>query len=543
MAHSLQSAGVPFLITTNYAQALQHRVVLVYPRVSGQTLSEPALRAVAAHPGRGGTLLAMTVLGGGLEEVCGFGEAVPSKKHFEVHFNATNALTAGFNEPQERTIRVADPKNPELTAGTYAYTQPRFPPLAVFDDGTAAITERRFDSGGAAYAFGVDFGHLALVGFNNREEHIARSYVNQFEPTLDVLVRLVKNLYVAGEGGSGVTLGTVPSARALSVLITHDIDFTRSLSNALAYANFEKAAGIRATYFLQTKYVRDYSDDIFFHRTGVPYAQQLAALGMEVASHSVSHSPTFATFPPGDGAERYPTYAPFVQNVATTYNGSVLGELRVSKFLIEHFTGQQVLSFRPGHLSNPYSLPQSLAATGYRFSSSVTANNSLTHLPFRLTHDRRRQAETPIFEFPVTIEDEEKPRLGERVPQAVNVARQLARHGGTCVVLIHPDVLNHKLEFEKRFVAAVKDAAWFGTVAEFGDWWAARNEVALDTATQDRLKVVQLDVPKRLRGLSLQGLSGYKLQSVEPPIVRVGQANGQFVLDDAQGRVRLVFTR
>ena len=543
VAHGLKSAGVPFLITTNHAQALQHRVVLVYPVVSGQTMSVEALRAVAAHPRNGGTLLAMTVLGGGLEEVCGFARAEPSKKHFEVHFNATNTLTAGFNEPQERTIRIADPKHAELTAGTYAYLGPQSTPLAVYDDLTPAITGRRFESGGAAYAFGVDFGHLALVGFNNREEHIARSYVNQFEPTLDVLLRLVKNLYVAGESGGGVTLGTVPSARALSVMITHDIDYTRSLSNAVTYAKFEKDSGIRATYFLQVKYVRDYSDDIFFHAAGIPYVRQLAAMRMEVASHSISHSPVYATFPPGDGAEQYPAYAPFVQDQATTYNGSVLGELRVSKFLIEHFDGQKVVSFRPGFLSNPYSLPQSLHATGYRFSSSVTANNSLTHLLFQLTHDRRRQAETPIFEFPVTIEDEEKPKMGERVPQAVAVARQVARYGGSFVVLIHPDVLDHKLEFERRFVAAVKDAAWFGTVAEFGDWWAARNEVALDTAAQDRFKVVQLDIPKRIRGLSLQGLSGYALQSVEPATVRIGQANGQFVLDEAQGRVRLVFVR
>ena len=542
VAHSLKSAGVPFLITTNTAQAVQHRVVLVYPLVSGQVLEPEALRALAAHPGRGGTLLAVNVLGGGLEEVFGFTAATPSTLRSEVHFNATNTLTAGFNEPRERTIRIADPKHPELTAGTYAYTEPRFAPLAIFDDGAAAITERRFASGGVACAFGLDFGHLALVGFNNREERIARSYVNQFEPTLDVLVRLVKHLYVAGEGG-GVTLGTVPAGRALSVLITHDIDYTRSLSNAVAYAQFERSAGIRATYFLQTKYVRDFSDDIFFHRAGVGYIQQLSALGMELASHSVSHSPVYAKFPPGDGAERYPAYAPFVHTPRLTHNGSVLGELRVSKFLLEDCSGERIVSFRPGFLSNPYSLPQSLHATGYRFSSSVTANNSLTHLPFQLTHDRRRQAETPIFEFPVTIEDEEKPRLGERLPQAVNVARQLARHGGCCVVLIHTDILGHKLEFERRFVAAVKDAAWFGTIAEFGDWWAARNEVAVDTAAQGALKVVQLDVPRSLRGLTLHGLAGYRLQSVEPPATRVGQVNGQFVLAEATGPVRLVFTR
>src|SRR5438067_6345648 len=42
--------------------------------------------------------------------------------------------------------------------------------------------------------------------------------------------------------------------------------------------------------------------------------------------------------------------------------------------------------------------------------------------------------------------------LGERVPQAVELARQIDRYGGSFVVLIHPNILVHKLEFEKRFV-------------------------------------------------------------------------------------------
>jgi len=43
-----------------------------------------------------------------------------------------------------------------------------------------------------------------------------------------------------------------------------------------------------------------------------------------------------------------------------------------------------VVSFRPGHLSYPFALPQALQATGFAFSSSVTAGNALSHLPFRL---------------------------------------------------------------------------------------------------------------------------------------------------------------
>ena len=35
----------------------------------------------------------------------------------------------------------------------------------------------------------------------------------------------------------------------------------------------------------------------------------------------------------GDGTERYPDYHPFVANQETTTGGTILGELRVSRFL------------------------------------------------------------------------------------------------------------------------------------------------------------------------------------------------------------------
>src|SRR5208282_5917668 len=103
--------------------------------------------------------------------------------------------------------------------------------------------------------------------------------------------------------------------------------------------------------------------DVFFTADGVQNLLKLQAMNMEIASHSVSHSPVFSKFPMGDGKEQYPNYTPFVQNRIKTFNGEILGELRVSKFLMEHFLpGLRVDSFRPGHLENPFTLPEALMA-------------------------------------------------------------------------------------------------------------------------------------------------------------------------------------
>lgn len=115
----------------------------------------------------------------------------------------------------------------------------------------------------------------------------------------------------------------------------------------------------------------------------------------------------------GSGGERYPGYQPIVISRDKARDGSVLGELRISKLLIESLAKPvQVANFRPGHLSNPQVLPQALEATGYRFSSSVRAGNVLSHLPIHLTYGRGAESETGTIEFPLTVEEERAPLMG-----------------------------------------------------------------------------------------------------------------------------------
>ena len=45
LAHGLKAIGVPFIITDDYHRALTHKVVLVYPVISGAALSRAALGA------------------------------------------------------------------------------------------------------------------------------------------------------------------------------------------------------------------------------------------------------------------------------------------------------------------------------------------------------------------------------------------------------------------------------------------------------------------------------------------------------------------
>lgn len=534
LAHGLKSIGVPFVVTRDYREALKHRVILVYPTITGMSFSREAIRELGAVPRNGGTLIATQVLGGGLEEVFGYSGAVVASRNQEIRWNRAHPLMERMTDPAEWVTKLNGKQ--ENSVGTYAYVQARGA-LGSYPDGSVAVTAKDYDKG-HAYAIGLDLGALLLKGHNNRTDGFTNSFDNRFDPTLDVWLRLLKGMYQIGEPHA-VTIGTVPFGKSLSVMFTHDVDFTQSMANAVAYAEFERSKGLTGTYFVQAKYIRDYNDDIFFDDQGVQHLTRLAELGMELASHTVAHSASFSSFPMGTGEERYPSYRPFVKTRSKAYGATILGELRVSKFLIDRLSGgSAMVSFRPGELSNPFALPQALVATGFRYSSAATANNSLTHLPYQMTYDRLSESEVDIFEFPVTIEDEELPPMGERIPQAVTLAKQIARYGGSVVVLIHPNILGHKLEFEKQFYEAVKDWAWFGSMREFGDWWSARNELQVEGADEADQITVSIDAPHRISGVTLEVPVGWTIV----PQSGVRQDGRTIILETVEGTRLLHFT-
>ncbi len=539
LAHGLKSIGIPFRITRDVREALKHKVVLVYPMISGKVLSPEALQALAEFPKAGGTLIGVQVLGGGLNQIFGFRDAIASRQRYDLTLASGNPLLAGMTDPREQQLRVGIRDKGIEVMGTYGYTEASAP-LARFDDGTAAITQVAH-GGGRAYAIGLDLGFLLLKGYNNRGEELVKTFDNEFDPTLDVWLRLIKSMYRAAHE-EAVTLGTVPFGKSLSVMMTHDVDFTQSIKNAVDYAEYEKSQGVVGTYFIQVKYIRDYNDDIFFNDEGVRYVKRLADLGMELGSHTIAHSRVFNQFPMGSGRESYPSYAPFVKDRTTAYNASILGELRVSKFLIDHFSGQTVVSFRPGELSNPFGLPQALLATGYRYSSTATANNSLTHLPYQLNYDRLTDSEVEIFEFPVTIEDEALPKMGDRLPQALEVAKRISRYGGSVVVLIHPNILDHKLAFEKGFVEGVRSYAWFGSVGEFGQWWAARNRVEIDVARDSKSMRVTLKIPASVDGLTIEMPEGWEIARSGSSVRGAEQHGTVVTFPELQGTHTVLFT-
>lgn len=510
LVRGFKAHGIPFTMTEDPARATRHQVILAYPSISGRVLPTEALRGLANHVRGGGTLLTFDLAGGGLEELFGISSQTPGRSRSEIRW---------LNEdwaPEDRLTRFSGPRA-EAQEGSYGITTTTATRIADFDDGTAAAVCRR--AGGNACLLGVDLGSLTQRAMNGRAEQVSPRSANTYDPSLDLMYRWIRDLYVEGED-SPFLIGTAPAGRQGSLILTHDVDFTRSVANTPLFAQAVRSRNLSATFFIQTKVVRDWNDDVFFNDANLQPLRE-AAQGMEIGSHSVSHARTFASFPLGDGEESYPDYRPFVQSATDTRDGTILGELRVSRFLLEEMLGVPVRSFRPGYLANPQALPETLAATGYRYSSTLTANIALTHLPFQLTHARSGAALVPVWEFPVTIEDEHPPRLGERFDAATEVIDRIATHGGVAVVLIHPDITGHKLQFEERLMDHYARRLWIGSLDQFGAWWSARDRAeidfdgsSVDVTAPDVIEDLVILFPRTRTSLTVDGVRGFHHLSV-----------------------------
>jgi hypothetical protein len=413
--------------------------------------------------------------------------------------------------------------------------------LAAYEDGQTALVRHRVGRG-QTFVFGFNLGTILYRGQSCRDEWFGRADSNIYEPCADVFLRLLARIY--GDGNpAAVTLGTVPEGKPLAMILTHDVDYVRSVGFSRDFAEFEHSAGIEATYFIQTKYINDWLDSAFFDSACAGILRQLASLGHELASHSVSHSPVFAKFELGSGSERFPEYHPSVHNHELTYGGSIMGELRVSRYLLQSLLPEQpVLSFRPGYLASPAVLPQALQATGYRFDSSMTAPNCLSHLPYQQNRDRRASQELDLYEFPITVSDSMGGVFTDFLPAANTMAENLQRYGGCCVLLIHPNNIEDKLQFEKSFVQTWRNRAWFGTLGGFGRWWAARDHAGVDVESGPGEARIRLRLAEPIAGLPLRVPRDWTQPRASQGTV-TGHGPGELLVSAPAGLVTITLAR
>ena len=494
LVHSLKEMGIPFFITRDLVQALRHSLVILYPGVDSRTFTQPQAEEITTFVRQGGVIFAQNVFWGGMQSVFGFRSFVPSRKRYHLAFSSTNDPVMKYlNRPEEREVSLGSNQFPEIIWSNGYVADTGAQVLARFDDGSAALLTNAIGKG-RVYLLGLSLLDVVLRSQNNRDYEAQRHYVNTFEPGADVWLLILRAWY-ENYGKDWVRLATIPGGQRSALLLSHDVDWENSFAPGLDFARIEKANHAKSTFFIQTKYVDDANSKAFFFEPNLETLRQLKSDGSTIGSHSIIHSRGFNKFELGSGHEDYPSYQPRGLGFDTATGATVFGEVRVSKGLLDgEIPGQNTTFFRAGHLRVPVSLPEALERSGYQFDSSFTGDDVLSNFPFALPRDLGFEEDSDIYEFPVTIEDEESPGFAKRVPQALQVILANAENGAVSVVLIHSNESQLKAAAEQDLLRQLPPDILKTDMVSFGTFWRARdrlqwNVTRTSTPTQVVLQV------------------------------------------------------
>jgi hypothetical protein len=205
------------------------------------------------------------------------------------------------------------------------------------------------------------------------------------------------------------------------------------------------------------------------------------AAGFDIGSHSFGHFRNFAACSPGTGNESAENYLPTASGEGMSTDCTVLGELGVSRYLLERDLARGVESFRAGHLSIPPDLFASMARLGYRRDSSVPAGFTGAVFPFvQFGYASPEITEYPIMEYPLSISDNklDSTNVQETVESWRAVLAANAANGMPTVLLVHPSPRPGRFEALQQFISSVNDGTyWITDLRSFADFWEGQGVI------------------------------------------------------------------
>ena len=459
---AFRSLGIPYRTVTLLQDALSAHLLFVCGDVESNDAASEYERILRPYVENGGVVVFENVTAGALGKLAGFASAVPLRTRHLLKFS-TSVLP-------DSTASLGSPDSPEVI-WSVGYSPAGADVLAQFEDGSAALLRHKVGEG-FVYTIGTGWMDTILRPRQNRDFEAQRVYVNALDSSTDLFLLALQDLYWK-HTPKACRLSSLPRDALGLVILTHDIDWEYSLVPAQSFVRAEKQRGIRATYFVQAKTHGDYNGPPIL-TTGAK--TRLAAMlreGADLESHSVSHSLWFNQMPAGTGEERSPTYAPMAKDFRTIIGATVSGEVCVSKQRLDAAFSRKVIIFRAGHLRVPPTLPETLETCGYVADSSFTAADVMTSLPYRLNKTLGFEEPTRIFEFPVTVEDEQW-RLERHTEDVLKLVRVQGMIGAPTTVLIHPTNAAGKLRAETRILEALPPDVPVSDLRTYANFYIAR---------------------------------------------------------------------
>lgn len=500
--HLLKVAGINFRTSSNIQELTACPVIIASSRLYSYSISGASRDTLFSFVQNGGTFIASSLYQTATPFFSLFGisgvQADSTKLRVNFLTNASDPAFRWLEDGREQTISLGDTTDGEgLPSKSYQVTTAEI--LATYEDGSAAIIRNGYGQG-KAICLGFSFKGMVLLPQVDKDNSAERSWSNGFEPSTDAIMLFLKGI-TTDVIPYQVWLHTSPYESKSTLVVTHDVDAATAYDTMHFYADYENSIGLKASYFVTTHYLADDHMTNYYSTANVPKVDYLLDKGHVLGSHSVGHFPDFDdddVFPLGQLGNTTGNYLPFCHTDSSTDGGSVLGELEVSKNLLETDLGIQVRTFRAGYLCYNKHLVQGLDTLGYRFNSTYSAASVLTNFPYRDRYDRNTYGRlSNVWEFPMTISDVFKsdPITLENYPQKVatwiDVTQRNARNYAPTVLLVHP-TRYYKLFAEQDLIENLPEATNVTNLDAFADYWLSREAVEFATSLDQETLTVTI---------------------------------------------------
>lgn len=488
-------AGYNYQATDNLNEAIKSDLILMANLITETSFSADELTLLSNWIKAGGTLVAPGIRSVSedshniISEIFGIDATLPIKQS-----NRRYVINWNSNFFNDRELEYIDEENERTTSigkiKSFSFFPVECDVLATYETGEAALARHKYGEG-RTYLAGISWRDVVQMNQLNKDKEASRQYNNGFEPSADVWAFFIRSVYSITTG-LGIWKFTVPAGYMQLLIPTHDCDSRTAYDEMHFMSEYEKSIGLSGHYFLTTHYYSDkqnfghsYLSD-FYNVETIPNALRLLEDGHTVGSHSVCHFPDFNKTDNTDivTQEEYAQRATCLDGKST--GASTWAEIVMSKQILEKDLGNNVKSFRSGHLCVNKDFHSMLEEGGYLFQSCYTAGDLLSEFPFlgRIGNDISRE-QTTVLTMPLHMSDVYNNKEGEplnndtwnthRAPDEWESAMSKLRGNyASAILLIHPN-RDWKMTLQQRLIDRL-DLTEVGlyNFEEYGHFWLSR---------------------------------------------------------------------
>jgi hypothetical protein len=501
--HMVTEMGIPNIDTTDLTTAAANPFMVVAGVLNTATsLSSTDISNLTSYVNGGGTLYLWEPNVSGL--LTALGIASPPNDYLNqtdeqrpLTFDTTqnDPLVKYIDAPEEINWAPFFP----LSDVTRGYSSGSCTALATWSTGDAAVLRCNIGTG-RAYVFGWRLRPLIELPELQLGNDTGPQGVNAIVPDADIcrlMMRASYEAYAASPQGRQ----WAPGGHHAALIITYDNDAVVSYQNVPATVDFNESLGVNATYnFTTLPYDSGYIAPMYT-ASGKEDVLYAVTHGYDVEGEGFGHFPDFGTAPysltnpPSETAGNYmPMFSPTPLGslLCCTSGLSVIGEVGVSKWLLENDFNIKVTGIRSGFTLVPPTFIQGLAATGYQRDQSYLNGLTRGAFPFvTLTLDTSTTPATVttyrVMEYPMSISDDASPAAGltgldtSTVSQYVDAWMKVIKfnydNNAPTVVLIHPVDTTARFQVLQQVLAAIQNQGldmWVGDLTTFAKFWEAQ---------------------------------------------------------------------